>query len=195
MNFRKYLRNAAIAAAALAMLWTPEVGRAQLATQSPTFISPNTPPGTTDLGNGPGEVRILQGSANIFTSQGSGIGSTSGTSTTITLTAIPAVPPCVGCLISPSATPLTTTITIPLNTFVTAYNGATVINTSASVTIGAGAPLAWGAACPSTPKPGILLQVGQPPQVDIPFYTLARLCGNAQFAPGGLITVFPIAAH
>lgn len=170
--------------AVLAAIAVPGVASAQVVTQQPVFISPN--PGViTDFGNGPMEMRIAMGNAMIGTSQGSGVGS--GTTTAVTLTATPAVPPCVGCLLSGTGVTSGTTIT--------AYNGTTGITTNTSQTIAASTALSWGAACPAAGVgfPAMPLQAGVTP--DLPLYTQARICGYAQNAAGAQVLVFPIGAH
>ena len=157
--------------AALAAVVLPEAALAQVVTAAPQFISPMVP---VDFGNGPLELRIAQGNALVGSSQGSGVGSTSGSSTTLTLTATPTTPPCVGCLISGTG--------ITSGTTVAAFNGTTTITLSAAMTVAASTPLAWGAACPATQVVPVLpVQAGVTP--DTPFYTQARICGYAQYAP------------
>lgn len=170
--------------AALAAIALPGMASAQVVTQLPVFISPN--PGViTDLGNGPMEIKSVLGNAMIGTSQGSGVGS--GTTTAITLTATPATPPCVGCLISG--------VGVTSGTTVTAYNGTTGITTNTSQTIAASTALSWGAACPAagTGFPAMPLQAGVTP--DLPMYTQARVCAYAQNAAGAQVMPFAIGAH
>ena len=176
----KYLRI--IAGLALAALFATAV-HAQTVVRLPTAI-PNSST-IVDLGNGPMELRVLQGSAQIFTSQGSGVGSVSGTA--ITLTATPTTPPCVGCIISgPSG--------ITSGTLVASYNGGLIIGLSTATTFTAGSALAWGAACPSTASsPAIAAVPGA--GLDLPLYTQARVCGGAQFSAGAQVLPFAIGAH
>jgi len=135
-----------------------------------------------DIGNGPIKVRMIAGNASIFTSQGSGIGSTSGASTTLTLTATPATPPIVGGLISGAG--------IASGTTVTAYNGTTGITLSAAMTVAGGTAVAWGAACPSTP-PSIVIQAS--PQADYyVMYTQARVCAVSPGGPVNTLLIDPI---
>lgn len=164
---------------------------AQVVSQQPLFVAPRT---VLDLGNGPLEIKALTGSGGIFTSQGSGVGS--GTTTSITLTATPAVPPCIGCAISGG--------TLVASSIVTAYNGTTGITTNTSQTVAASTPLSWGAACPVStqttpvqpPASSLMafLQVGQPPG-DIPLYTLSRICAYGATGPGMQFVTFAIGAH
>lgn len=158
--------------------------RAQVVTRLPVFIV-NTAT-ITDLGNGPLELRTLQGTAQVFTSSGSGVGSTSGSSTSLTLTTTPTTAPCVGCIISGTG--------ITSGTTVASYNGTTGIGLSAAMTVAASTALAWGAACPTTvTAPAISLQTGS--SNDLPLYTQARICAGAQFAPGATVLPFAIGAH
>lgn len=135
-----------------------------------------------DLGNGPIKVRMIAGNASIFTSQGSGIGSTSGSSTTLTLTATPAIPPIVGGLISGAG--------ITSGTTVAAYNGTTGITLSAAMTVAGGTTVSWSAACPSTP-PSNVIQAS--PQADYyMMYTQARVCAVSPGGPVNTLLIEPI---
>ncbi len=163
--------------------------RAQSITQLPVAVTAQS---VTDFGNGPVELRVLQGNAQLFTSQGSGLGSTSGSSTSITLTAVPVTPPCVGCLLIQSgnfvAPGSVTTLTV------SAFNGVTNLTVTSAVTLGAGTTLAWGAACPSVVGiPAALVQaaVGG----DFPFYTQARVCAGSPYSVGASVLPFAIGAH
>ena len=93
-----------------------------------------------DLGNGPVKVRMIAGNASIFTAQGSGVGSTSGSSTALTLTTTPATPPVVGGLISGAG--------IVSGTTVAAFNGTTGITLSAATTVAASTPITQGCRVP-----------------------------------------------
>ena len=169
-----------IALALFAML--PDAVRAQVVTAQPSFIAPNA---LFDFGNGPLEMRVLQGSTLLGTSQGSGVGSTSGSSTLLTLTAIPATPPCNGCIISGTG--------ITSGTTVSSSNGS-LLTLSALMTVAASTAVAWGGACPATatiPVTPVQANVG----ADLPFYTQARICAYGQGGPGGSVLVFPIGAH
>lgn len=183
------MKNLAFALLALFAIALPEGALAQNAVSLPAYVNPGT---TTDLGNGPQDIRVTQGNALLSTSQGSGVGSATA-STAVTLTAVPATPPCVGCLLTPAASPSLTTVTIPAGAFVSAYNGVTTVTMSTLVTIGAGAQLAWGAACPATP--GVVLPVQASVGGDLPFYTSSRLCGYSPNGPGAALLTFPIGAH
>ncbi len=171
--------------AALLAVVLPEAALAQLVTQSPTFISPNV---ANDLGNGPLELRIAQGNALVGTSQGSST-ATAGTSGSPNLTVALnlATPPCVGCLVSGTG--------VTSGTSVVSYTpGTGVIVLSANLTANASGVYSFGAACPATQViPVLPVQAGVTP--DTPFYTQARICGYAQYAPGAQVLVFPIGAH
>lgn len=183
---KSYLRSIGALALVAAIALFPALAMAQVVTQLPVYLDNSG--AVYDFGNGPLEVRILQGSAGVFTSSGSGLGS--GTTTAITLTATPASnPPCVGCRITGAGIVGVTTIT--------AYNGTTGITVDTSQTIGASTPLAWGAACPASSAGYrvMLLQPGQPPAADLPLYTAARVCGGSQYTAGATAVTFPIGAH
>jgi hypothetical protein len=136
-----------------------------------------------DLGNGPIKVRMIAGNASIFTAQGSGIGSTSGSSTALTLTATPATPPIVGGLISGAG--------ITSGTTVAAYNGTTGITLSAAMTVPGGTTVSWGAACPSSVGSAPVIQAS--PQADYYImYTQARVCAVSPGGPVNTLLVAPI---
>lgn len=191
---KSYLLNAAraavlLVAAMLATVW-PEASPAQVVTQSPSYINNNS---VLDLGNGPMELRTVLGNGWIFSSQSSGVGSTSGSSTALTLTGTPATPPCVGCILSGAG--------ITSGTTAISFNGTTTVGMSAAMTVAAGTAVAWGAACPSyvslgglAPAPNVPLQVGGAAS-DLPLYTQARICGLSNNGPGATILPFAIGAH
>jgi hypothetical protein len=177
--------------ATLLAMTLPEAAPAQVVTQLPQFVAPRA---VLDLGNGPMELKMLQGAIGLFTSQGSGTGSTSGSSTTLALTAVPTTAPCVGCIISGAG--------ITSGTTVSAYNGVTNITLSAAMTVASNTAVAWGAACPTpavgAATPQVQLQAGQggnAGQLDIPLYTQARVCAAGHLGEGGLLVTFPIGAH
>jgi hypothetical protein len=183
------IKYALLAALALFALAAPSY--AQTVTQQPQFAAPRS---VLDLGNGPLEIRMVTGSAGLFTSQGSGVGSTSGSSTTLTLTATPATPPCVGCQISGTG--------ITAGTTVAAFNGTTTITLSAAMTVAASTALAWGAACPAVspqsgvpPQPYTVAMVQAAVGADLPLYTGARICLAGMTGPGGQFVSFAIGAH
>ena len=202
---KSHIRAFALAALAI-MLATPAL--AQTAAKQPTFIQSQQ---WADLGNGPTEVIPVEGVGALYTSGGgAGVTGTSAGTTALTLSGTPAVPPCIGCVITASPTN-TAACTIPANTTVTAYNGTTGVTTSASTTCTA-ASLTWGAACPAATAPNvpgtapgaflagalsapINLRVTTGNISGYPVYSAARLClyGSQQ---GGLTLIqFPIGAH
>jgi hypothetical protein len=169
-------------AALLALL--PVAALAQVVTQLPINVNARS---GADLGNGPLEIIAVQGSFGLFTSQGSGVGSTSGSATLLTLTATPTTPPCVGCLISSAG--------ITSGTTVSAYSGVSV-TLSAAMTVAASTPVAWGAACPTSNYGSYtqaLVQAGVGPA--LPMYTQARICAAGHLGAGGLLLPFAIGAH
>lgn len=174
---------------ALALLALPfaalsPAAKAQTVTQQPSFVAPRT---VLDVGNGPVEFRMLTGNMAIFTSQGSGVGSTSGSSTNLTLTAVPATAPCVGCVISGTG--------ITSGTTVASYNGVTTLGLSTSMNVSAGTAVAWGGACPVTAPTQPVALVQASVGADLPFYTQARICAYGANGPGGQFVSFPIGAH
>jgi hypothetical protein len=136
-----------------------------------------------DIGNGPIKVRMIAGNASIFTAQGSGVGSTSGSSTALTLTATPATPPTIGGLISGTG--------IVSGTTVTAYNGTTGITLSAAMTVASSTPLAWGAACPSSVGSAPVIQASAQADYYI-MYTQARVCAVSPGGPVNTLLIEPI---
>lgn len=172
-----------ILAFAVALLALAVPAFAQTVTQQPQFVAPRA---ILDTGNGPIEFRMLTGNGAVFTSQGSGIGSTSGSSTALVLTSTPTTVPCVGCVIS--GTPITVPATV------TAYSG-TSITLSTTLNIGAGTVLSWGAACPAAPPTAPVALVQAAVGADIPFYTTARVCMYGATGPGLQFLSFPIGAH
>lgn len=169
----------------LALLATPAL--AQTVTQQPQFIAPNT---IKDLGNGPIELRTVLGNGWLFTSQGSGVGSTSGSATLLTLTATPTTLPIVGGIISGSG--------ITSGTTVTAVSTGLTLTMSAAMTVPSGSAVAWGAACPAfsggLPAPNLPAQAGDALN-DLPLYTQARICGYSANGPGFTVLPFAIGAH
>jgi hypothetical protein len=136
-----------------------------------------------DLGNGPIKVRMIAGNASIFTSQGSGTGSTSGSSTALTLTATPATPPIIGGLISGSG--------ITSGTTIAAYNGTTGITLSAAMTVAGGTTISWGAACPSSVGSAPVIQAS--PQANYyVMYTQARVCAVSPGGPVNTLLIDPV---
>ncbi len=177
----KFLKVFALAFAAL----LPVAAFAQVVTSLPVAVSGATP---TDLGNGPLELRLVQGNMLLFTSQGGGLGSTSGSATLLTLSATAAAdPPCVGCIISGAG--------ITSGTTVTAFNGTTSVTLSAAMTVAGATPVAWGMACPTSvagvPVTPVRAAVGG----DWPMYTQSRVCVGAGSGPGAALLPFAIGAH
>jgi hypothetical protein len=172
---------AGVLIAALALM--PLSAIAQTVVAVPTNVTART---VVDLSNGPTEIRVLQGNMGLFTSQGSGTGSTSGSATPLTLTATPTTVPCVGCIISGTGiTPGTTVISYSYPT----------IGLSAAMTVATGTAVAWGAACPAAP-PTVGIQLVQAAVgSDIPMYTQARVCAYGGNGPGATILQFAIGAH
>ncbi len=171
--------------AALAVALVPLSAIAQTVVAVPTVVNSRA---VVDLGNGPTEVKIAQGNLGLFTSSGSGTGSTSGSATPLTLTATPLTVPCVGCIISGAG--------ITSGTTVGTYTASTlVIGLSAAMTVTTGTAVAWGAACPVAPPTNPLLLAQAGVGADLPFYTQARVCAYGGTGPGGLLMQFAIGAH
>lgn len=138
-----------------------------------------------DLGNGPLKARVTAGNASIFTSQGSGVGSTSGLSTTLALTSTPATPPIIGGLISGNG--------ITSGTTVAAYNGVTSITLSAAMSVPSSTTVSWGAACPASAA-GIPSQY-IPASVQSDYYLLytqARICAISPGGPVNTLLILPV---
>jgi hypothetical protein len=136
------------------------------------------------LGNGPLELKVIQGNAVIATSQSGGTsGNQTSSSTALTVTTTPATPPCVGCVIAGTG--------ITAGTTVTATSG-TSITLSAAMSVSTSTTLTWGAACPSSISgPFIQASVGG----DWPLYTYARVCAQSPNGPGAALLPFAIGAH
>lgn len=179
--FRKF--SAALLAALVAL--SPLSALAQTVVAVPTNVNAGT---VKDLGNGPTEIKMVQGNVGLFTSSGSGVGSTTGSATPLTLTATPTTVPCVGCIISGTGITSATTVI--------SYNAGTlVIGLSAAMTVASGTAVAWGAACPSAPPTNPLALVQAGVGGDFPMYTQARVCAYGGNGPGGLLAQFAIGAH
>lgn len=165
----------------LTALALPYAAPAQTVTQLPAVVTSTV----KDFGNGPMELKVVQGNAIIATSQSGGTsGNATSASTALTVTATPATPPCVGCVIGGTG--------ITAGTTVTATSG-TSITLSAAMTVATSATLTWGAACPSSLSSGSFIQasVGG----DWPLYTYARVCGQSPNGPGAMVLPFAIGAH
>jgi hypothetical protein len=157
---------------------------AQTVVQVPTNINARA---VADLGNGPTEIRVLQGNLGLFTAQGAGVGSTSGSSTALTLTATPTTVPCVGCIVSGTGITSATTVV--------SYNGGLTVGLSAAMTVASGTAVAWGAACPGAPPAAGIQLVQAAVGADFPMYTQARVCAYGGNGPGATILQFVIGAH
>lgn len=188
----KFMHRIRAAARALPVLLfaalLPASAFAQVVTQLPVYIDNSGV--VYDFGNGPLEIRVVQGNASLFTSSATGVGSTSGSSTALTLTATAAAnPPCVGCIISGTG--------VTSGTTVAAFNGTTGITLSAAMTVAASTALAWGVACPtsSAGQRVLLVQPGAGGGNDVPLYTQARICGGSQYTAGAIVVPFAIGAH
>jgi hypothetical protein len=206
---KEFFRNLAAAAlvAALALGTYCAPADAQTVTQLPVYVDQGVT-GYKDFGNGPLELKIVQGNAIFVTSQGFGVVS-SISGTLITLTATPTTPPCVN---STLATLITLNCAvgggqITSGTLVGSYNASTGTGTGTGPSIGinnlqsppgilAGMQLGWGGACPTSLPAGVSmpLQTGQPAG-DYPMYTTARVCGYSQSGPGAMVMPFAIGAH
>jgi hypothetical protein len=175
---------------ALAALALPEASLAQTVTKQPFFVQPYA---WTDLGNGPTEILPIEGNGVAYVSLGTAVGSTSGSSTTLTLTGTPAIAPCVGCVISGTG--------ITSGTTVAAFNGTTTITLSAAMTVGASTALSYGAACPTSGQPTaaslsapLSLRVTTRQDLAYPIYSQARVCVYGAQQAGFTAMQFPIGA-
>jgi hypothetical protein len=165
-----------------------------------------------DLGNGPTEVLVTEGSGELYSSGGGGVGTSAGT-TALTLAVTPnaANTPLVGAVITCAASNTITPCTIPAATTITAFNGTTGITTSVATTVTA-ANLVWGSACPAATAanvpgvpPGTVPTLGPAlnlrgvggstgPHSALPVYSTARLCMYGGLQAGILFLTFPIGA-
>lgn len=201
------IRAALFGFAALLVAMLPVVASAQTAAKQPFFIQNQQ---WVDLGNGPSELMVVEGSGSAYTAGGAGVG-TSAASTALTLTATAAAnPPCVGCVIT-CAPSNSAVCTIPGGTTIAAFNGTTGITTSVATTTTA-ASLVWGSACPAATAPNV---PGTPPASTAylsaplnlrsgaagpalnayPLYSTARICLYGSQQAGLLALQFPIGAH
>lgn len=202
-----YIRAALFGAFAFIAAFVPSAADAQSGAKQPAFIQNQQ---WADLGNGPFDVLPVEGNGAAYTSGGgAGVTGTSAASTALTLSGTPAVPPCVGCVITCDPTN-TAVCTIPAATTVTAYNGTTGVTTSVATTTTA-AKLTYGAACPAATAanvPGVspnTVPSLSPPLMlrasantgflpAFPFYSVARVCLYG--LQNGLTALyFPIGAH
>lgn len=181
MRITNMFRAASVALALLLAL--PFAARAQTVTSAPAFVAARA---VNDLGNGPTELRVLQGSMGLFTSQSSGTASTTATaSTTLTLATTPLTVPCVGCVLSGTG--------ILSGTTVASYSGVTIGMSSAQVVTST--TVSWGAACPAAPPTAPVALVQANVGADIPMYTQARVCVYGGVGPGAQYLTFAIGAH
>ena len=176
----KFVTKFRAALAALALLM-PLPALAQSVVAVPTNVSPRT---IVDLGNGPTELRVLQGNLGVFTSQGSGVSGNSVTSITVTVT--PTTIPCVGCIVSGTGITSGTTIV---------GSGATYITLSASMYVATATTLSWGVACPAAPPAVAIALIQAAVGSDLPMYTQARVCAYGGNGPGATLAQFAIGAH
>lgn len=148
-----------------------------------TITLPIPAQSVADIGNGPIKVRVTQGNASIFTSQGSGVGSTSGSSTSLILTALPSTAPLVGGIISGSG--------VTSGTTVSAYS-VTSITLSAAMTVPAGTALSWGAACPPSAA-GITQFIPASVMADYYLlYTQSRVCAISPGGANNALLILPV---
>ncbi len=171
--------------ALLALL--PGIAFSQTAIKQPYVLTNNA---WTDLGNGTAEVLPVEGNGALYTRGSTGVGSTSGSSTALTLTATPTFPPCVGCVISGAGITAGTTVTATSTTSVTL---------SAAMTVASSTALAWGVACPTSGAPPANAATSAPINMRasasptrFPVYSSARLCGYGGAQGGATLLVFPI---
>lgn len=196
-----------LAAFAIAVALLPSGADAQTSDKQPRYIQNQQ---WVDLGNGPSEILIAEGTGLLYASGGGGLG-TSAATTTLTLAATPAAgfAPAVGAVITCAASNTITPCTIPAATTVTAFNGTTTVTTSVATTATA-ANLVWGSACPAATAvnvpgvapgtvpalgPALSLRVTQGgPHTAFPLYTTARLCAYGGQQQGMVFLTFPIGA-
>jgi len=177
------------------------VAHAQTVVNQPVFVPSRQ---WVDIGNGPTDIQPVEGNGELYSSLGTGVGSTSGSSTTLTLTGTPpaGTAPCVGCIISGTG--------ITSGTTVAAFNGTTTITLSAAMTVASMTPLSWGSACPAATaanvpgaSPNTANALSSPLNLrsqgaasgTYPMYTQARICAYGLFQNGFTFVFFPIGAH
>jgi hypothetical protein len=202
-------RLASVSLAIVALTAALSDVRAQTADKQPRFIQNQQ---WLDLGNGPTEILVTEGTGELYASGGGGIGTSAGT-TALTLAVTPnaANTPLVGAVITCAASNTITPCTIPAATTITAFNGTTGITTSVATTVTA-ANLVWGSACPAGTAvnvpgvaPGTVGTLGAalnlrgagasiPPHSALPIYSTARLCAYGGLQAGMLFLTFPIGA-
>lgn len=181
--FKKFL-----IVALLALL--PGIAFAQSAAKQPNFVANNA---WVDVGNGPVDVLSVQGNGNVYTRGSSAVASTSGSSTTLTLTATPTYAPCVGCVISGTG--------ITAGTTVAAFNGTTTVTLSAAMTVAASTTVYYGVACPTSGAPPVNASMSPPVAMTsgmsraIPLYTYARVCAYGAGQAGYSLVTLPIGSY
>jgi hypothetical protein len=180
----RYLSYVGIALGLLAFYATL-AGAQTIVIPQPAYIENGA---ANDFGNGPIEMKVLQGQASAAAATSSGVVA-SETATVLTMSATPTLPPCVGCVIQ-AAGATTSVVTSSGNTItITATIGALVNGTTV---------VAWGIPCTASPPAGVRvapLVPGQPGGTDLPFNSSGRICGYAPNSPGALVLTFPIGAH
>jgi len=170
---------------------------AQTVVSQPVFVPSKQ---WIDLGNGPLDIQPIEGNGDLYSSFGSGQGSTSGSTTSLVLTTTPLVSPCIGCVISGPG--------ITSGTTVSAFTLGTSIALSTSMSVTPVSLVSWGAACPAATAanvPGVFpngvasLSPPAPARSSIggtyPFYTQARVCAYGAAQNGFTLLYFAIGAH
>jgi hypothetical protein len=182
----KYLRIlVGLAFVAWASAFIGPAVNAQTVTAQPGYIENGA---VNDFGNGPLEVKVLNGNASIAAAVVNGTLASS-TATLLTLTATPTLPPCVGCAIGSNAGATTTTVVT------SSGNTITITATLGALTPGTSV-IGWGIPCTASPPAGIrTAQITPAATGDYPFYSLGRICGYSPNGPGAQILTFPIGAH
>lgn len=170
------------------LLALPGAAFAQSAAKQPSVATSGA---WVDLGNGPTEVLPIEGNGNLYTRGSTGVGSTSGSSTALTLTAVPTYAPCVGCAITGTG--------ITGGTTVSAFNGVTSVTLSAAMTVASSTALAWGVACPTSGVPPSNAATSSPINMRssasptrFPIYSYARVCAYGGAQTGAVMLNFPI---
>lgn len=180
----KLVKTVLIAGALGLLALLPSDGAlAQSVSALPAFVKAGA---VLDLGAGPLETRVVQGSAFLQAPIGTATsGSATSASTTLALAAAPTLPPIVGGVIQGLA--------ITAGTTVAAYNSSThTITLSAAMTVAAATPLTYAVACPTAPSGAIAQRV---PDKDLPWYTTAHVCAFGGEGSSADIVTFAIGAH
>ncbi len=177
---------------ALLALSLPVLAFAQTAIKQPYAIGNNA---WVDLGNGPTEVLPVEGNGQLYTRGSTGVGSTSGSSTALTLTATPTFPPCVGCVIAGTGITAGTTVSA---------TSATSVTLSSAMTVASSTALSWGLACPTSGAPPTNAATSAPINMratagvaatGYPIYSGARVCAFGGAQGGATVLAFPIGSH